>query len=60
MNTKNIDDIEARLAIFLKPEFMPVTAKQLNEWVIEAENNGGDVEIPRMMALSGAHQVISL
>lgn len=57
MNTK---DVETRLAIFIKPEFMPVNNSQLNEWILEAQNNDGYVEIPRMIALSGATEVVSL
>lgn len=61
MNTvQEVQAIESRLALFVKAEFMPVTARQLNEWIDEAADSGGYVEIPRMIALSGHNECISL
>lgn len=55
-----VEEIEARLAQFLKPEFMPVTPARLSVWVEEAEENDGQVRADSNWTISGHEEVFTL
>lgn len=56
----SVTHIIIRLAQFIKPEFMPVNAAQVQAWCDEASNNEGYVQIPRSWAISGHSHEITL
>ena len=55
-----VDEIEARLAIFLKPSAMPVTLNSLNAWVEEADESNGYVRAESYQTKSGNSEHFSL
>lgn len=54
------EEIEARLAQFIKPEYLPVTPKELQVWVEEADGNGNYIEVPAFWAISGHTELFRL
>ena len=60
INTLTYGEKLDRLALFIKPEFMPVTACQVDYYYQEAQENGGRVEVSRHHSISGHTELFSL
>lgn len=54
------EEIETRLAQFIKPEYLPTTPSGLQAWIETSDENGGYIEVPQFWTISGHTELFRL